>query len=250
MSLQSAELFDQLSTQLASDVADKVRMDIDLGTFVAESLDYSALAEKTIAEMDMDSVASDVMDKLDYTDIASNLDMADLAREVIDELDLEDIADNLDVEKIARTIRYQHAEEIAEEVAGHLIRSDVLLEKMAEIAEDRISAAADPLDPETRLTVIATNVADRLKQSDDMRDMFAEVASQLISREKIDTEDIVNDVIDVIGAKLDFTEIVGPLVRKEVRRVLIQLVIGLSGPAVKGEPVDLGEIRFERVTPT
>ena len=224
MSLKSAELFEQLAGQLASDVAEKVRMDIDLGTFVAESLDYSALAEKTIAEMDMDSVASDVMDRLDYTDIASNLDMGDLAREVSDELDLEDIADNLDVEKIARAIRYQHADDIAEEVAGHLIRSDVLLEKMGEVADDRISSVTDFLIPESRRAVLAADVADRLKQSDDMRDMFAEIARQLV--------------------------------RKEVRGLFIDLVKMMTSPeqwrgapAQEG-PVDLGELRLEPVTAT
>jgi hypothetical protein len=218
MSLQSAELFEQLSTQLASDVADKVRMDIDLRTFVAESLDYSALAEKTIAEMDMDNVASDVMDKLDYTDIASNLDMSDLAREVSDELDLDDIADNLDVEKIARTIRNNHADELAVEVAGHLARSDLLLETMGQIADDRIASVTDFLIPEARRAVLATDVADRLKQSDDMRDFIGEIASQLV--------------------------------RKEVRRVLIELVIAVSGSPAPGDRVDLGELRLTPVTPT
>jgi len=218
MSTKVAELIDQLTGQLASDVADKVRMDIDLGTFIAENLDYTALAEKTIAEMDMDNVASDVMDRLDYTDIASNLDMSDLAREVSDELDLDDIADNLDVEKIARTIRNNHADELAVEVAGHLARSDLLLETMGQIADDRIASVTDFLIPEARRAVLATDVADRLKQSDDMRDFIGEIASQLV--------------------------------RKEVRRVLVELVIALSGPSVSGAPVDLGEIRLEPVQST
>jgi hypothetical protein len=158
------------------------------------------------------------MDRLDYTDIASNLDMGDLAREVCDELDLEDIADNLDVEKIARTIRNNHADELAIEVAGHLARSDLLLDTMGQIADDRIASVTDFLIPEARREVLAADVADRLKQSDDMRDMFAEIASQLV--------------------------------RKEVRRVLIELVIGLSGPAAPGAPVDLGEIRLQPVTAT
>jgi len=218
MSFKSAELFEQLAGQLASDVAEKVRMDIDLGTFVAESLDYSALAEKTIAEMDMDSVASDVMDRLDYTDIASNLDMGDLAREVTDELDLDDIADNLDVEKIARTIRNNHGDELAVEVAGHLARSDLLLDTMGQIADDRIASVTDFLIPEARRAVLATDVADRLKQSDDMRDFIGEIASQLV--------------------------------RKEVRRVLIELVIAISGSPAPGDRVDLGELRLTPVTPT
>ena len=218
MSVKSSELFDQLSAQLASDVADQVRMDIVLGAFVGDNLDYSALAERTIAEMDMDAVASDVMDKLDYTDIASNLDMGDLAREVCDELDLEDIADNLDVEKIARTIRNNHADELAVEVAGHLARSDLLLETVGQIADDRIASVTDFLIPEARRAVLATDVADRLKQSDDMRDFIGEIASQLV--------------------------------RKEVRRVLIELVIAVSGSPAPGDRIDLGELRLTPVTPT
>jgi hypothetical protein len=186
MSLKAADLFEQLTGQLAIDVAEKVRMDLDLGTFIKEEIDYQALAEKTHELIDTADLANDVMDKLDYTDIASNLDMSDLAREVSDELDLEDIADNLDVEKIARTIRNNHADELAVEVAGHLIRSDVLLEKMGEIADDRIAAATD----------------------------------------------------------------VSQLVRNEVRSVLLDLVILLTGPAAPSAPVDLGELRLESVTPT
>jgi hypothetical protein len=214
MSTKVAELIEQLTGQLASDVADKVRMDIDLGTFIAENLDYTALAEKTIAEMDMDDVASDVMDRLDYTDIASNLDMGDLAREVTDELDLEDIA---------RTIRNNHADELAIEVAGHLARSDLLLDTMGQIADDRIASVTDFLIPEARREVLAADVADRLKQSDDMRDFVGEITRQLV--------------------------------RKEVRSLFIDLVKLMTSPeqwrgAAQEGPVDLGELRLEPVQST
>lgn len=183
MSSKAAELFEQLAGQLASDVSEKVRMDIGLGAFVAESLDYSALAEKTLDEMDMESVAHDVLDRLDYTEIASNLDLSDLACEVTDELDLEDIASNLDTEQIARDVGNRHSGMLAAEVAAHLVRSDALLETMGQIAEDRISSVTDFLIPEARRAVLAADVADRLKQSDDMRDMFAEIARQLVRKE-------------------------------------------------------------------
>jgi len=223
MSIKVAELIEQLTGQLASDVADKVRMDIDLGTFIAENLDYTALAEKTIAEMDMDNVASDVMDRLDYTDIASNLDMSDLAREVSDELDLDDIADNLDVEKIARAIRNNHADELAVEVAEHLARSDLLLDTMGQIADDRIASVTDFLIPESRREVLAADVADRLKQSEDMRDFVGEITRQLV--------------------------------RKEVRSLFIDLVKLMTSPeqwrgAAQEGPVDLGELRLEPVQST
>jgi len=218
MSVKSAELFEQLSTQLAKDVADKAIIEMDLTDIIADKLDYSAIAEKTTAELDYTDLANEVLNHLDYTDIASNLDMSDLAREVSDELDLEDIADNLDVEKIARTIRNNHADELAVEVAGHLARSDLLLETMGQIADDRIASVTDFLIPEARRAVLATDVADRLKQSDDMRDFIGEIASQLV--------------------------------RKEVRRVLIELVIAISGSPAPGDRVDLGELRLTPVTPT
>jgi hypothetical protein len=89
---------------------------------------------------------------------------------------------------------------------------------MGQIADDRIASVTDFLIPEARRAVLATDVADRLKQSDDMRDMFAEIASQLV--------------------------------RKEVRRVLIELVIAISGSSAPGDRVDLGELRLTPVTPT
>jgi hypothetical protein len=223
MSSKVAELIEQLTGQLASDVADKVRMDIDLGTFVAENIDYTALAERTTEFIDTADLASDVMDRLDYTDIASNLDMSDLAREVTDELDLEDIADNLDVEKIARTIRNNHADELAVEVAGYLARSDLLLDTMGQIADDRIASVTDFLIPEARREVLAADVADRLKQSDDMRDFVGEITRQLV--------------------------------RKEVRSLFIDLVKLMTSPeqwrgAAQEGPVDLGELRLEPVQST
>jgi len=223
MSSKVAELIEQLTGQLASDVADKVRMDIDLGTFVAENIDYTALAERTTEFIDTSDLASDVMDRLDYTDIASNLDMGDLAREVTDELDLDDIADNLDVEKIARTIRNNHADELAVEVAAHLVRSDLLLDAMGQIADDRIASVTDFLIPEARREVLAADVADRLKQSDDMRDFVGEITRQLV--------------------------------RKEVRSLFIDLVKLMTSPeqwrgAAQEGPVDLGELRLEPVQST
>lgn len=223
MSTKVAELIEQLTGQLASDVADKVRMDIDLGTFVAENIDYTALAEKTTEFIDTADLASDVMDRLDYTDIASNLDMSDLAREVTDELDLEDIASNLDTEQIARDLCNNHSGFIAKDVTGHLIRSDILLEKMAEIAEDRIASVTDFLIPEARRAVLAADVADRLKQSDDMRDFVGEITRQLV--------------------------------RKEVRSLFIDLVKMMTSPeqwrgAAQEGPVDLGELRLEPVQST
>jgi len=223
MSTKVAELIEQLTGQLASDVADKVRMDIDLGTFVAENIDYTALAEKTTEFIDTADLASDVMDRLDYTDIASNLDMSDLAREVTDELDLEDIASNLDTEQIARDLCNNHSGFIAKDVTGHLIRSDILLEKMAEIAEDRIASVTDFLIPEARRAVLAADVADRLKQSDDMRDFVGEITRQLV--------------------------------RKEVRSLFIDLVKLMTSPeqwrgAAQEGPVDLGELRLEPVQST
>jgi hypothetical protein len=218
MSLKSAELFEQLSTQLAKDVADKAIIEMDLTDILESKLDYAAISEKTMAELDYSDLANEVLNHLDYTDIASNLDMSDLAREVTDELDLEDIADNLDVEKIARTIRNNHADELAVEVAGYIARSDLLLETMGQIADDRIASVTDFLIPEARRAVLATDVADRLKQSDDMRDFIGEIASQLV--------------------------------RKEVRRVLIELVIAVSGSPASADRVDLGELRLTSVTPT
>jgi len=218
MSLKSSELFEQLSTQLAKDVADKAIIEMDLTDILESKLDYSAIAEKTMGELDYSDLANEVLNHLDYTDIASNLDMGDLAREVGDELDLEDIADNLDVEKIARTIRNNHADELAVEVAGHLARSDLLLETMGQIADDRIASVTDFLIPEARREVLAADVADRLKQSEDMRDFIGEIASQLV--------------------------------RKEVRRVLIELVIDVSGSQAPGDRIDLGELRLTPVTPT
>jgi len=224
MSLKSAELFEQLSTQLASDVADKMRMDIDLGTFIKQEIDYHALAEKTMELIDTEDLASDVLDRLDYTDIASNLDMSDLAREVSDELDLEDIADNLDVEKIARTIRNNHADELAIEVAAHLARSDLMLDTMGQIADDRIASVTDFPIPEARRAVLAADVADRLKQSEDMRDFVGEITRQLV--------------------------------RKEVRSLFIDLVKMMTSPEqwrgapVQEGPVDLGELRLEPVQST
>jgi hypothetical protein len=215
MSSKAVELFEQLTGQLASDVADKMRMDIELGTFIKQEIDYHALAEKTMEFIDTEDLASDVLDRLDYTDIASNLDMSDLAREVSDELDLDDIADNLDVEKIARTIRNNHADELAIEVAAHLARSDLMLDTMGQIADDRIASVTDFLIPEARRAVLAADVADRLKQSDDMRDFIGEIARQLV--------------------------------RKEVRSLFIDLVKMMTSPEqwrgapVQEGPVDLGE---------
>jgi len=223
MSVKSAELFEQLSTQLAKDVADKAIMEMDLTDILADKLDYAAISEKTMAELDYTDLANEVLNHLDYTDIASNLDMSDLAREVSDELDLDDIADNLDVEKIARTIRNNHADELAVEVAGHLARSDLLLDYMGQIADDRVASVTDFLIPEARRAVLAADVADRLKQSDDMRAMFAEIARQLV--------------------------------RKEVRSLFIDLVKMMTSPeqwrgAAQEGPVDLGELRLEPVQST
>lgn len=222
MSLKSAELFEQLAGQLASDVAEKVKMNLVLTpeTF-AEHLDYDHIAEKTMSALDMADLASDVLDRLDYTDIASNLDMGDLAREVVDELDIDDIASNLDTGDIASTICSEHGDMLAAEVWERLKDNGDMMDMMISIAEDRVSSVQAPLDPETRLTVLATNVADRLKQSDDMRDMFAEVSRQLV--------------------------------RKEVRALFIDLVKMMTSPeqwhgspAQEG-PVDLGEIRLSSV---
>jgi hypothetical protein len=220
MSLKSAELFEQLAGQLAADVAEKVQM----GLALTPELDYDNIAEKTMAALDMDDLASDVLDRLDYTDIASNLDMGDLAREVSDELDYADVANNLDTGDIASTICSEHGDMLAADVWERLKQGGDMMSTVIDIVEDRVYSMRDPLDPETRLTVLATNVADRLKQSDDMRDMFAEVSRQLVRRE----------------VRALFVDLVKMMTSPEQWRGL---------PAQEG-PVDLGEIRLEPVTAT
>ena len=67
----------------------------DIAGLVA--IDYDKLTSKVYDELDMSSIASDVIDNIDFDDLINKLDMDDIASSLKDSIDISDYIDTSDV---------------------------------------------------------------------------------------------------------------------------------------------------------
>ena len=67
----------------------------DIAGLVA--IDYDKLTSKVYDELDMSSIASDVIDNIDFDDLIDKLDMDDIASSLKDSIDISDYIDTSDV---------------------------------------------------------------------------------------------------------------------------------------------------------
>ena len=67
----------------------------DIAGLVA--IDYDNLTSKVYDELDMSSIASDVIDNIDYSDLIDKLDMDDIASSLKDSIDISDYIDTSEV---------------------------------------------------------------------------------------------------------------------------------------------------------